>query len=99
MTKFIALYKRPLDTAEFDTHYTEVHTPLVSKTPGLERIEVTKITGSPMGDPAYYMIAEMFFKDEATFIAASKSPEWRAAGKDLMGFAGTVVTMLVGESQ
>lgn len=99
MTKFIALYKRPADTAEFDAHYRDVHTPLVSRTPGLDRIEVTKMTGSPMGDPAFYMMAEMYFANEGAFMAASKSPEWRAAGKDLMAFAGPVVTLLVGETE
>ena len=98
MTKFIALYKQPEDAAAFDAHYNTVHTPLVLKTPGLLQLEATKITGSPMGASPYYMIAEMSFADADAFKAASASPEWRAAGKDLMGFAGSIVTLLVGES-
>ena len=99
MIKFIALYKRPEDPAAFDAHYANVHTPLVSKTPGLERIEITRVTGSPMGESPYYMMAEMYFADAAAFAAASATPEWRAAGKDLMGFAGPIVTLLIGETK
>ena len=97
MTKFIALFKRPENIEEFDKHYSEVHTPLIIKTPGMEKIIVTRISGSPMGESPYYLMAEMYFKDAAAFKAASASPEWRAAGKDLMSFAGPLVTMMIGE--
>jgi uncharacterized protein (TIGR02118 family) len=98
MYKFISLYRKPDDPAAFDAHYAEVHTPLVMKTPGLIRCDVTKITGSPMGgEPAYYQISEMFFENRDAFKSAARSPEWAAAGKDLMGFAGSIVTLLVGE--
>jgi uncharacterized protein (TIGR02118 family) len=97
MTKFIALFKRPENVEEFDKHYNEVHTPLITKTPGMEKITVTRISGSPMGESPYYLIAEMYFKDAAAFKAASASAEWRAAGKDLMAFAGPLVTMMIGE--
>ena len=98
MTKFIALYKRPEDPEAFDRHYREVHMPLLIKTPGLERAEFMHVSGV-MGDSPYYGIAEMYFVDAAAFKTASRSPEWRAAGKDLMEFAGSIVTLLVGESE
>ena len=40
MIKLVALYKRPEDVAEFDRHYSEVHSPLMSKVPGLVRMEI-----------------------------------------------------------
>jgi uncharacterized protein (TIGR02118 family) len=47
------------------------------------------------GEPPYFLIAELHFKDQAAFDTAMASPENRAAGKDVMGFAKGLVTMLV----
>lgn len=100
MIKFIALYKQPADEDAFLKHYAEAHTPLVLRTPGLARLEVTRLTRNPMGgDPAYFLMAEMYYPDLDTYKAAMKSPENAAAGQDLMGFAGDLVTLLQGEVQ
>lgn len=99
MVKLIALYERPEDEAGFMKHYEEVHTPLVRKTPGLERITVNRVTADAFGgEPPYFMIVEMHYPDRATFDSAMRSEENRAAGKDLMGFAKGLVTLLVTES-
>lgn len=99
MIKFIALYKKPADEAAFMRHYTEVHTPLVLRVPGLERLEVTRLTRNPLGggEPAYFLMAEMYYPDLDTFKAAMRSPENAATGADLMTFADDVVTLLQGE--
>lgn len=97
MVKLIAIYKNPENKEGFDEHYFNVHTPLVKKVPGLEKVEVTKIFGSPTGESDYHLLAEMYFKDKETFNTAMKSPEMKAAGKDLMGFAGPLVTMMFGD--
>lgn len=98
MYKLIALYRQPQDCEAFDSHYESVHTPLVKQIPGLERLEVTRISGTPMGKPAsFYLLAEMYFSDEAAFQKAMASRENRATGKDLMSFAGDIVDVMVGE--
>lgn len=97
--KLIALYREPDDIDGFLRHYEEVHAPLVRKTPHLETMTVDRVTGSPMGKPAFFLIATMVFPDRARFDEAMASPENRAAGKDLMGFARDVVTLLVTEEQ
>lgn len=97
MVKLIALYKKPEDREAFDQHYEEVHTPLAQKMPGLEKLEVTRITGAPMGESPYYLMAEMYFKDKETLNEAMSSAEGTAAAKDLMGFAGKLVSMMIGE--
>ena len=97
--KLIALYRKPDDVEAFLAHYNDVHMPLVRKTPNLERVELNRVTDSPMGEPAYFLIAEMVFPDRERFDAAMKSPENRAAGKDLMGFAADLVTLLVAEEE
>jgi uncharacterized protein (TIGR02118 family) len=97
MIKLVALFKRPEDVEEFDRHYNETHAPLMVKVPGLERMEVTRNLRAFRGEPEYYLIAEMYFRDREAFDAAMASEENRAAGKDLMSFAREVVTMVYGE--
>jgi uncharacterized protein (TIGR02118 family) len=100
MVKLIAIYRKPEDEAAFLQHYREVHTPLVRKMPGLEKLEVTKIEADAMGSPTdYFLLAEMSFADEATLTAAMNSAEGRAAAKDLMSFARPIVTMVTGTVQ
>ncbi|MFC4075884.1 EthD family reductase [Salinithrix halophila] len=98
MVKLIALYKHPENKESFDRHYEGVHTPLTEKMPGLKKLEVTRMEGAPMGGEAkYYLEAAMYFEDRAALDAAMGSPEGRASAKDLMGFAGPLVTMMIGE--
>ncbi|MCO6436090.1 MAG: EthD family reductase [Phycisphaerae bacterium] len=97
MVKFIALYKKPADIAAFEKHYEEVHLPLVKKWPGLRKLEVTRFTGSPAGEPRYYMMAEIYFDDKSAMVAALQSPEGKAAGKDIMSVAADIVHMMFGE--
>ncbi|PTX63326.1 uncharacterized protein (TIGR02118 family) [Melghirimyces profundicolus] len=98
MVKLIALYCHPEDREAFDDHYENVHTPLAEKMPGLKKLEVTRMQGAPMGGKAeYYLEAAMYFEDRAALDAAMRSPEGKAAAKDLMGFAGPLVTMMIGE--
>lgn len=97
MVKLIALYKTPEDTAEFDKHYAEIHTPLVMKWPGLRKLEVAHINGAPIGEPKHYLIAEMYFDDQDSMQKALASPEGKAAARDVMQFAGNLVSMFFAE--
>ncbi|MDQ0338970.1 uncharacterized protein (TIGR02118 family) [Caldalkalibacillus uzonensis] len=97
MVKLIALYKKPENPQAFDEHYGNVHAPLARKMPGLKKLEVTKIYGAPMGESPYYLLAEMYFESKEALNAAMASAEGKAAAKDLMGFAGNLVTMMLGE--
>ncbi|AMM91971.1 EthD family reductase [Peribacillus castrilensis] len=98
MVKLIALYKQPENKEEFDEHYFNVHGPITEKIPGLQKMEVTKIVGTPMGkDSEYYILCEMYYEDHDALQQGMRSPEGKASGKDLMGFAGKLVTMMIGE--
>jgi len=97
--KLIALYRKPDDIDAFMAHYRDVHLPLVAKTPHLQKTVINRVTGGPMGEPPYFMMAEMHFPDADSFKAAMKSDENKAAGKDLMGFAGKLVTLMVVEEE
>ncbi|MBO8162569.1 MAG: EthD family reductase [Brevibacillus sp.] len=93
MVKLIAVYRKPEDVEAFDQHYFNVHAPLAAKMPGLIKLEVNKIYGGPMGESDLHLIAEMYFESKEVLMAALSSPEGKAAGKDLMGFAGKLVSM------
>ncbi len=93
MIKLIALYKTPNDTKAFDAHYSEVHTPLVRKIPGLRKLEIARVTGAPIGDAQYYLMAEMYFDDEDSMQRSLATPEGKATARDLASFAGSIVTM------
>lgn len=93
MVKLVAIYRKPEDIEAFDKHYNEVHAPLAEKMPGLIKMEVSRIYGTPMGESDLHLIAEMYFESKEALMEALSSPEGRAAGKDLRGFAGQVVSM------
>jgi len=97
MIKLIALYKTPNDTAAFDSHYDNVHTPLVKKIPGLRKLEVARITGAPIGEAQHYLIAEMYFDDQDSMQRSLSSAEGKATARDLASFAGSIVTMFYAE--
>ncbi len=94
MVKLVALYRKPADPAAFDQAYFQTHVPLVKKIPTLRRVDVSRITGAPRGEPEYYLMAEMYFDDKAALDAAMASTENMEAGKNLMGFARGLVTFM-----
>lgn len=94
MVKLMALYKQPQDVARFEDVYFNQHTPLVKQMPGLRRIEINRVTGAPRGEPAYYLVASLYFDDAEAMSASMASEESRAAARTLRD-AGAEVTMLL----
>jgi uncharacterized protein (TIGR02118 family) len=97
MFKVIALYRRPEDAGTFDRHYFGVHLPLLHGIPGLEKIEVTRITGSPIGDAQYHLMCEMYYASEEAMNEANASARGKEAARDLLSFAPDLVTLITGE--
>ncbi|SOB98479.1 uncharacterized protein (TIGR02118 family) [Ureibacillus xyleni] len=98
MAKLIALYSQPQDPAAFDQHYYEVHVPITEKIPGLREMRVTKFSGTPMGkESPYYLMCEMIYDSMEDLKNGMRSDEGKASGKDLMSFAGDIVTLMIGE--
>lgn len=98
MPKLVALYKQPADPAAFDKAYFETHLPLIDQVPGLQSKRVTRFTRGLVGD-GYYLMAEMYFADEAALKAAMKSPEMAKAGENLDSFAMGLYSLLFAEEQ
>lgn len=98
MVKLIAIYKQPENKEEFDKYYYEVHAPITAKIPGLQKMVVTKILGTPMGtESEYYLLCEMYYESHDALKAAMRTDEGRASGKDVMKFAGNLVSLMIGE--
>ena len=81
--KVVVLYAKPSDAEAFDTHYRDVHVPLVEKIPGLLRFEQARfgIAGDG-GNVPYYLIVELYFADQAALQAGLGSAEGRATAAD-----------------
>ena len=98
MIKYVALYRTPDDPESFDKNYFETHVPIVDETPGLVRTEIAKVTRMMVGDPAYYLVAELYFEDVESMKAAFKTEPWRASGENLQSWGGMdLVTMFTAE--
>ena len=99
MIKLIALYRKPIDAAEFDRHYDTVHTPLVRQYPGLRKLEITRITGAPIGESKFHLMCEMYWDSKDAMDTALATKEGKAVARDLMSFAADVVTVFHGDVQ
>ena len=97
MVKLVALFTHPADKEAFDRHYAEVHTPLVRQYPGLRRLEVARVTGSPRGESPYYLITEMYWDNAEAMNASFSSPEGKAVARDARAFAADLLTMHIAE--
>ena len=87
MVKLSVLYRRPLDEATFETHYNQ-NLALMEKLPGIQRRQACVVLGNPAGQSPYSRVLELYFADYTALDHALLSPEGRAAGADLMLFAG-----------
>jgi uncharacterized protein (TIGR02118 family) len=99
MVKLVALYRRPEDPPSFDRQYVETHLPLVRRIPELLRVEISRVTGAPRGEPEYYLVAEMYFADSPALERAMASPENVEAGKNLMSFAKGLATFFSAKAE
>jgi len=84
MHKIIVIYPKPSNIQNFEEHYKEIHVQLVKKLPKLKKFKVSKIYGSPTGEPDFYYIAELFFDSKEDLDFALKSNEMREAARDAM---------------
>lgn len=91
---YFALYRTPDDADAFDEKYFGTHVPIVDRTPGLVEARLHKVARQFVGEPAYYLLAELVFNSEDAFKAAAKSPEWAESGANLQEWGGmSLVTM------
>ncbi len=95
--KLVALYKKTEDQLAFDTYYQDTHAPLAKKLPGMISMEIQRVLGAPMGHSPYHLLVQMSFETRDALNKAMASSEGMAAAKDVMGFAGNLITMMITE--
>jgi uncharacterized protein (TIGR02118 family) len=97
VVRLIALYSQPEDPAAFDSHYRDVHAPIVARYPGLVDMVLTRLDGVGGRAPAFYLMAEMRFATRDDLDAALASDAGRESGKDLRNFAGAGVSLFIAD--
>ena len=96
--KLTVVYGTPDDADVFDKHYDEVHVPIVERWPGVERVEISKVSGGPGGSASpYHLITEIYFADGDALNSVLGSEAGREAGKDFMQIAPPGSFMTVSE--
>lgn len=98
MSRFAALYRLPEDPAvleRFERDYSATHLPLVKKTPGLVRVEASKVKKTVFGEPKLHLLAIMTFSDEESMRAGLASEEWAASGRNLAEIGGLDLAIMV----
>jgi uncharacterized protein (TIGR02118 family) len=96
MAKLVVLYKKPADTAAFDSYYFSKHVPIAKKIPGLVSYEVSAgAVASPGGASPYHLVATLGFASMDAIQQAFASPEGGATARDLANFAQAGVEMLM----
>ncbi len=94
MSRFVALYRMPADPDAFEAAYRSTHVPLVARTPGLIRVEISKVRRTVLGEPLL-LLATMHFTDPAAVKAAMASAEWAEAGRNLAEIGGIELATMV----
>jgi uncharacterized protein (TIGR02118 family) len=77
-----------LTAEEFVRYWREVHGPIGARIPGLRRLVQSQALRIP-GDahaPDFDGMAELWFDDVASLLAARRSPEWQASSADEANF-------------
>lgn len=88
MIRIVALHRYPSDPEAYEAYYRETHMPLVERVPGVHKVRVGKVVGTPSGDePGYWLMSEVYFEGAAELENAMRSPEMRAAMDDVPNFA------------
>ncbi len=85
--KIVVLYPRPKDIATFNRAYFDDHLPLAGdKLPHKSKIVVSKVLGSPQGEPPFHIVAEIYYKSMADLQASAGS----AGGKETVEHAQAI---------
>ncbi len=94
----VSYTQAPNDPEAFDKHYLSVHIPLCEKLPGIQRVEVTKYSGTLDGKAApSYLQTDLVFETQAAAMAAFGSDVGKELVADMANLQGTPTTTAVGD--
>jgi uncharacterized protein (TIGR02118 family) len=95
--KLMVVFRVPPPEADFEAHWSDEFVPAAEKMPGLRRVTVSRVLGSPVGGSEFYLLHEFFFDDLPAVKAAMASPQGQQAGGALMSFARPFVSLAFAE--
>ncbi len=96
--KITVLYNQPKNPEEFEKYYANTHLPIAATIKGVDRIELSKVTAPAGGPaPAFYRIAELYFKSAEHMQSVMATPEAKKTTDDIPNFATGGFTVLVSE--
>ncbi|MBW1756888.1 MAG: EthD family reductase [Deltaproteobacteria bacterium] len=98
MVKVIVLFGNPIDPPGFDQHFEQVHQPLLGKLPGLQALDINRVSGAAKGDSPFYLIAELCFASEEAMQSGLNSELGQQMARGFGSFASGGVTVLFCES-
>jgi uncharacterized protein (TIGR02118 family) len=77
-----------MDDSEFARYWREVHGPIGTRIPGLRRLVQSHavVVSGDARRADFDGVAELWFDDIESFLAARRSPEWRASTDDERNF-------------
>ena len=80
--------KADLTTEAFAQYWRDIHGPLGAKIPGLRRLVQSRTVRDPRdaNQPDYDGMAELWFNDWPSLLAARQSPEWQRSSADEANF-------------
>jgi uncharacterized protein (TIGR02118 family) len=96
MSRVVALFKTPKDEEHFDRQFDTVLLPLLNKLPGINRVDVTRVTGAPIGEARFHMVVLLNFASRSDIDVALASREGKAVVRAILGFAADLVTVFYG---
>lgn len=97
MHKLILVFRKSDELDRFEDIWSESFVGLAERMPGIKRVTVSRIYGSPRGETELHLVHEFFFEDAEALMKAITSPEGQAAGKALMAFTGGSVEVAFAE--
>mgnify|MGYP005754674441 CR=1 FL=1 len=83
MAKIFVTYNEPVNKDGFDTHYFNVHVPLVQKMPLIKSASVHHVKQAMNTDEKLYLIAELEFHNFEDLNQALGSPEGQEVVADV----------------
>jgi uncharacterized protein (TIGR02118 family) len=95
--KLVIVLRGRRDADELERRWSEDFVPLAEKMPGLRRVLVGRVIGSPAGGAETLLVHELLFDDFPSLQAAMTSPAGQAAGSALIQFAGERAELLFAE--
>jgi uncharacterized protein (TIGR02118 family) len=91
------LVRRPDLPDTFEDRWSREFVPLGERLPGLQRVAVSRVQGSPDGPVDLYLVHEFFFADWAALQRALDSDAGQAAGRALMAVAPDHISVCFAE--